>query len=76
MRRTAALLIAAAAAASLATSSPASASLYCSDLGPVPGYGPVCTVKCVLGSTEVPPEVNPKDPIGTVADIVLIVCPA
>lgn len=72
MRRTAALLIAAAAAASLATSSPASASLYCSDLGPVPGYGPVCTVKCVLGAD---PEVNPKD-VGATLRSLIVVCPA
>lgn len=47
MRR---LLLAAAVAATAASFAPsASASIYCSDLGPVPGWGPVCTVKCVAG---------------------------
>ncbi|HEX8003754.1 MAG TPA: hypothetical protein VF519_13780 [Mycobacteriales bacterium] len=70
MRRTALALTAAAAFATLAPA--ADASLYCSDLGPVPGYGPVCTVKCVLYGAEV----NVKDPVGSVLSIVRIVCPA
>lgn len=71
MRRTLALL-AIAAAASFGTSSPAGASLYCPDLGPLPGYGPVCTVRCVLGATDP----NVKDPVGTVMGLVTVVCPS
>jgi hypothetical protein len=70
MRRLPLLLVAAAAAASFAA--PANASLYCRDLGPVPGYGPVCTVECALGTS---PQVNPKDVPGTLRSFV-VVCPA
>ena len=70
MRRTALLLAAGLTVAGLAPS--AQASLYCSDLGPVPGYGPVCTVKCVLGAD---PQVDPKDVRGTLQSLV-VVCPA
>lgn len=70
MRRSALLLAAGIAVAGLAPA--AEASLYCSDLGPVPGWGPVCTVKCVLGAD---PEVNPKDVRATLQSLV-IVCPA
>ncbi len=61
------LLVAAAAAASFAA--PADASIYFSDLGPVPGFGPVCTVKCVLGAD---PQVNPKDVKGTLSSLVVV----
>jgi hypothetical protein len=71
MRRTFALF-AVAAAASYGMSSPAGASLYCADLGPVPGFGPVCTARCVLGAVD--PDV--KDPVGTVVGVVTVVCPA
>lgn len=51
---------------------PAAASPYCADLGPVPGYGPVCTVHCVLAND---PEVDPKDVAGTLGSLVPV-CPA
>lgn len=70
MRRFSLLLVASAAAASFAA--PANASLYCRDLGPVPGYGPVCTVQCFLGQADV----DVKDVRGTVNSIVQTVCPA
>lgn len=70
MRRIALLLAAGLAVGTLAPA--AQASIYCSDLGPVPGWGPVCTVKCVLGAD---PQVNPKDVKGTLRSLV-IVCPA
>lgn len=73
MRRLALALVAGAALATVAAPS-ANASIYCSDLGPVPGYGPVCTVKCVLGHQGGP--VNVKDPIGTLHSYVVIMCPA
>ena len=71
MRRTSALLVLAVALLGGAAPS-ASASPYCADLGPVPGYGPVCLVRCVLGTQ---PEVNPKDVAGTLASLVPV-CPA
>lgn len=43
------LLLALAAAALTAAAPAASANPYCDDVGPVPGYGPVCTATCVLG---------------------------
>lgn len=69
-RRLALGLVAGVAAASLAT--PVHASLYCSDLGPVPGYGPVCSVQCALGGADV----NVKDPVGTVWSVLVVACPA
>lgn len=69
-RRLALGLVAVSAAASLAA--PAQASLYCSPIGPVPGYGPVCTVKCLLGGADV----DVKDVEGTVMSIVGVACPA
>lgn len=72
MRRTSLALLAAVAATSFLTPA-AEASIYCSDLGPVPGYGPVCTVKCVLGAA--PGIVDPKDIKGTIGRLA-IVCPA
>lgn len=71
MRRSLALLPLAAAAA-FALPAPAQASLTCRDLGPVPGYGPVCTVECALATH---PEVNPKDVPGTLRSFI-VVCPA
>lgn len=62
-------LVAGVAAASFAA--PAQASLTCRDLGPVPGYGPVCTVQCLLGGADV----DVKDVKGTVMSIVGVVCP-
>ena len=70
MRRLPLLLVAAAAAGTFAA--PAEASLYCRDLGPVPGYGPVCTVQCVAGTN---PEINPKDVFGTLSSF-FVMCPA
>lgn len=70
MRTISALLVLA--AALLGSAPTASASPYCADLGPVPGYGPVCLVRCVLGTQ---PEVDPKDVAGTVASLVPV-CPA
>lgn len=64
-----ALLVAAVTAAFAA---PADASPYCADLGPVPGYGPVCTVRCVLAYQ---PEVDVKDVKGTLASLAPV-CPA
>lgn len=61
-------LVTAAAAASFAA--PAGASIYCSDLGPVPGYGPVCTVKCVLAHDPTPIDVK------RLGESLSIVCPA
>ncbi|HEU0132954.1 MAG TPA: hypothetical protein VFQ85_18385 [Mycobacteriales bacterium] len=49
-------LLALAVAAAAATAARASASTVCSDVGPVPGYGPVCTVTCALTSR---PYVDP-----------------
>lgn len=72
MRRTTALLLTAAAAATLFSSSPANASIYCQDLGPLPGWGPVCTARCVMG---VQPEVNPKDAAATLRSLI-VMCPA
>jgi hypothetical protein len=58
------------AAALLAAGVPAAtASPYGRPVGPVPGYGPVCTVQCVAGS--VPAEVDPKD-LGALVPV----CPA
>lgn len=71
MRRTPLLLAGALAAAAFATPS-ANASIYCQDLGPVPGYGPVCTVRCVLTTN---PQINPKDVKGTLQSLV-VQCPA
>ena len=48
MRRLSLLVLAAAAAGPLLAGAPARANVYCADLGPVPGYGPVCTVRCAL----------------------------
>lgn len=73
MRRTAALSLVAAAALATLAPAPANASLYCQDLGPVPGYGPVCTVRCILGHQS---NIDPKDIRGTVISLVTIVCPA
>lgn len=70
-RRLALALVAGAALASVAPA--ANASLTCPDLGPVPGYGPVCTVRCVLGHEG---NVNIKDPVGTLHSLVVIMCPA
>ncbi len=72
MRRFALLLTAAAAAASFAQ--PADASLYCKDLLGIPGtgFGPVCTVQCVLGADV---KVDPTDIRGTLGSLA-IVCPA
>lgn len=70
MRRLSLVLVAAAAAASFAA--PAGASLYCRDLGPVPGYGPVCLVQCQLGMQ---PEVNPKNLTETLRSFI-VMCPA
>lgn len=72
MRRTTALLLAAVAAASLASASPADASVTCKDLGPLPGWGPVCTVRCAM---TVQPEVNPKD-LGATLGSFIVMCPA
>lgn len=74
MRRTAVLLVAAGLAGAFATATPASASLYCRDLFGIPhtGFGPVCTVQCVMGAD---PEVNPKDVRGTL-ESAIPVCPA
>ena len=72
MRRTTALLLAAAAAATLSASSPAEASVYCADWGPLPGWGPVCTVRCQMGMQ---PEVNPKD-VGETLRSFIVMCPA
>jgi hypothetical protein len=36
----------------------ANASTTCAPVGPVPGYGPVCTVTCALSSE---PAVHPHD---------------
>ena len=66
MRRSLALLPLAAAAA-FAIPAPAQASLTCPDLGPVPGYGPVCTVECALGTR---PTVDPKDVTGTLRSFI------
>ena len=55
MRR---LLLLVLAAAPLLATAPARANVYCADLGPVPGYGPVCTVRCAM--TAVPEEVDPS----------------
>ena len=63
-------LVAGLAAASFAA--PAEASLTCRDLGPVPGFGPVCTVQCFLGQADV----NVKDIRGTVESVLFVVCPA
>ncbi len=57
-------------AAAFAT--PAHASPYCGDLGPVPGYGPVCVVECVLGTH---PVVNPTDVRETLGSLI-VTCPA
>ena len=73
MRRLALTLVAGAALTTFAAPSPANASLYCSNLGPVPGYGPVCTVKCILGHDF---QVDPKDVKGTLVSVLVIVCPA
>lgn len=72
MRRFALLVAAAAAAGTLST--PADASLYCNELHGIPGtgWGPFCTVQCVMG---VDPKVDPKDVRGTLGSLV-IVCPA
>jgi hypothetical protein len=76
MRRTA-LLLCAAGLSAAAFAPAAEASITCSDWGPLPGYGPVCTARCVAGSVDTDPsQVNPKDPIRTVAGIVVIDCPA
>ena len=66
------LAVAALSAAVATFATPATASPYCADLGPVPGYGPVCTVRCVLG---VQPEVDVKDVPGTLGSLVPV-CPA
>lgn len=59
MRRTAALLLFAGLTGSLAPA--ASAGFTCADVGPVPGYGPVCTVTCVM---QYDPSVEPgRDPV-------------
>jgi hypothetical protein len=71
MRR-AALLLAATAFASVALTTPAGASLTCRDLGPVPGYGPVCVVECVLTTS---PRLDPKDLRGSLPTLVAQ-CPA
>ena len=70
MRRVALTLVAVAAAASLAPA--AGASLYCADLGPIPGYGPVCSVQCALGSADV----DLRDPVGTAESVLIVACPA
>jgi hypothetical protein len=49
------VLGAAAFAASLAT--PASANVYCEGVGPVRGFGPVCTVRC---AATLRPAVDPS----------------
>lgn len=72
MRRTTALLLAAAAAASFASASPANASVYCADWGPLPGWGPVCALRCQMGMQ---PEVNPKD-VGATLRSFIVMCPA
>ncbi len=68
-RRLALGLVAGLAAASFAA--PAEASLYCRGIGPVPGFGPYCTVQCVLGQAEV----DVTDVRGTVHSFVGVVCP-
>lgn len=70
MRRLLLTLAAGAAAASLAPA--ADASLYCRDLGPVPGYGPVCLLQCQLGMD---PQVNPKN-LGETLQSFIVMCPA
>jgi hypothetical protein len=72
MRRTTALLLTAAAAASFASASPANATVNCQDLGPLPGWGPVCTVRCAM---TVQPEVNPKNAGETLRSLI-VMCPA
>jgi hypothetical protein len=54
VRRTALFLAAATATALLSSAPGAQASVTCEDVGPVPGYGPVCTVTCAL-KTQVDP---------------------
>lgn len=72
MRRTTALLLTAAAAATLLSGSPANASVTCADWGPLPGWGPVCAIRCQMGME---PEVNPKSVPDTVRSFV-VMCPA
>lgn len=69
MRRLALALVAGAAVASLAPA--ADASLTCRNLGPVPGWGPVCTVQCALGAADV----DVRDVRGTVESLIFVVCP-
>jgi hypothetical protein len=71
MRRSALAVLAVLAATAFATP-PANASIYCTDLGPLPGYGPVCTVKCLM---TVHPEVNPKN-VGETLGSFIVQCPA
>jgi len=71
MRRVLAAAALAAAFTSLAPA-PANASIYCGDLGPVPGWGPVCLVGCLLGAVDV----DVKDLVGTVEGVVTHMCPA
>lgn len=72
MRRTLLLLAAAVAAGSFATAPAANASVTCADYGPLPGWGPVCTVRCVSGTQ---PEVHPKD-LGATLRSLIVMCPA
>jgi hypothetical protein len=59
------LLAVLATAGALAASAPAShASVTCPPVGPVPGYGPVCTVTCAAQVASRVKYLDPKDPKG------------
>jgi hypothetical protein len=70
LRRPALLLAAALGAAVMST--PAHASTTCQDLGPLPGWGPVCAVEC---QSTISPRVNPKN-LGDTLRSLIVNCPA
>lgn len=61
MRRPLLGLVLGAAAFAASFTTPASANVYCEGVGPVEGFGPVCTVRCVaslrpgVDPTRIPP---------------------
>jgi hypothetical protein len=66
-----ALLLAAALGAAV-LSAPAHASTTCRDLGPLPGWGPVCVVEC---QATMSPVVDPKS-LGKTLRSLVVDCPA
>lgn len=62
--------------AGLMGSTPASATVDCPPIGPVPGYGPVCTAQCVLNAVDGPPNPPPpRELVQRLIDLVTVVCP-